>query len=247
MQSSTTRIIVAFAWAALPVASLRAQLEAPAPVELSRSVVTSGDRKVTYIELAPIPAEEAARNASLAARSAPPVSVPTAAERAEEARLAAKGSRDLALGATVYPGYPVLTELRWKAEGIEWRALSTADFRLLTDLGGFETDAGYYNYFVFLLTAPADDADRPRMPSLEAGGQAQFVVYADEATIAAHPGAFDGIAWLHRHYDAHRGELAARHAQREAEAAARALVVAPPKKKESVVRYRFVESTAATR
>ena len=237
MPSRPTRILRlalrASVLAALPFpAGASAQTEAaPAYTELSRSTVETPGQKVTYIEIEP-PAP---------VFRPPPLPPPplTAVQQAEADRLAEKRQATLMLSATVHPGSPVISELRWTHEGREWRAFANLDARIAAHVGQVESSGAVFSVFAAVGAEEPGHPGRPAGLRFPDGTAATWFIDATETEIAANPAAFEGIeAWI-AHYNAHRPQLVLEQARMEFEAAARERerLSQPPKRAELVIRY----------
>jgi hypothetical protein len=180
------------------------------PGEIARVTVQTGDHRTTFIEVV----SENGIKSTAPARPADP-SAPCAAESVKELRRAAKDFRMLSLQATVYPmGASFTTLLRGQtAEGQEWQAISNADFRLLTQLGQFETATAVYAWFPFVDVGDETDPNRPTIGPANAVAEAGYRIThgAPESTT------IEALNHLHAYYEAHHTELAADFAHREAE------------------------------
>lgn len=213
---------------------LRSQVtvvEPVAPDELSRVVIQQADRRITVIEVA-------ADDRPKPVRAAPaPAPEPSAAESVEALRQAAKDFHTLSLQATIYPvGAASCSLLRGQtADGREWEAVSSADFRLLTQLGQFETATTVYAWFPFVDVGDENDPKRPTHESAAAADGAGYRVTRgapDSTTIEA-------LDHLHAYHAAHRAELLSEYTQRIAdnERRERELREHPPKKPDIIIRY----------
>ncbi len=218
---------------ALPVLCPAQTAPASAGRELSRTVSTTEDGRELIVIRALPPAPSPA-----AAPVAPPPApspTPTTAEKLEELRLAAKKHDNFTVFAVVYPGRPVLTELRWTAAGREWLAYSNIDFHALTQLTRIETADTVFQWFPFV--SDGDAEGRPHLPGLGfSGPEAEYLVYARRTEWAAAPEAFAALDELHAHYQQNRQALDAALALRRAEAA-RLAAEPPPPPKPVIVRY----------
>jgi hypothetical protein len=231
LSSVFARIIVfaaAFSPFALPAQTTAA--DATKGTELSRTVSTTEDGRPLIIIRSLPP-----RRRPTPTTPIPSPSLPSASERLEELRLAAKKTESFSVAAVVYAGSPALTELRWTAAGREWLAYSNVDFHALTQIPFIETADTVYQWFPFV--SDGDPAERPRPPGLTfSGPEPEYLVYAREADWAAAPEAFVVLDWLHGHYEANRATLDTALALRRAEAARRA-ATPPPPPKPVVIRY----------
>ncbi len=212
---------------------------------LSRSTVTEGERTITYVRIRP---------PALPPRPVPapaPAGEPSAADLAEWARLEAKPRITLAISATVHLRPPVVTELRWRSAGREWVAWSNVDFRLLSQLADWETEAAVYNWFAFMSEVGPEDDERPAELGLAPASEqtpAEYVVEGTPAEVAAAEAELTPLDYLHAFHDVNRAELLAAQAAREAAAAeaARQAALAPPKPKDQTIYFWKIETPAAT-
>ncbi len=234
IRSTRTRIRrprLALALLALPALASAQTPPASAYTELSRSTVETPGQKVTYIEIEP-PAPRR--------RMPPPPPPPlTAAQQAEADRLAAKRSGTLMLSATVYPGAPTISVLRWWHGGREWRAYADFDARIAAHVGQVESPGAVFSVFASVGAAETGDPGRPVGLRFADGAEASWLIDANEAEITTHPEAFEGVeAWIN-HYNTHRAQLVLEHARLEFEAAVRERerLARPPKRAEMVIRY----------
>lgn len=242
MSSRSTRILrlapcaSVLAVLALTVGSL-AQIPPATTAELSRRVEVVDGKTIIVIRARPparLPAPPPAP-----AVSAPP----SAAERLEQRRLAARKHASITVVATVFAGPPALTELRWTAAGREWLAFSNVDFRALTQLSSLEIGDTVWQWFPFVTDGDAES--RPRPPGLSFSGlEAEYVVYASQAEWEAAPEAFTVLDWLMSYYEDNRIALDSALAIRRAEAARRA-AEPPPPPKPHVVRYYAPDQASA--
>lgn len=216
---------------ALPAGASAQPPSTPIYSELSRSTAETPGQKVTYIEIEP--------PAPSPRLPQPPPAPPTAAQQAEAERLAGKRSAMLMLSINVYPGYPVISELRWWHEGHEWKAYANLDARIASHVGRVESASTVYGVIAAVGAAEPGDLGRPVALRFPTGEKAVWLADATEAEIAANPEAFDGVeAWV-AHYNSHRPQLVLEHARLEFEAAARERerLSTPPKPAELVIRY----------
>jgi len=191
-----------------------------------------------------------------------PVAVPVveslslAESAAAEAR-AQKKSAVLMLSATVYDRQ--VTELRWSANGREYRAWSNSDFNLLAGQGEIETEACVYSLLMGLgnetresvaewnrLAAAAqrlaDSWETKTVPDLS-----KFPVGRSTYLLSGDAPADDSLAALdalHRYYDAHRLRLVADYEKRKATTAAREqwLKEHPPMPENTVINFWPIKS-----
>lgn len=211
---------------------------------LSRSTVAEGERTITYVRIRP---------PALPPRPAPvpvPSAKPTAADLAEWARLEAKPRLMLGVSATVHLRPPVVTELRWRSASREWVAWSNVDFRLLSQLTDFETEAAFYNWFPFMSEVGPEDDERPAdlgLAPASAQTPAEYVVEGTAAEVAAAEPDLAPLDYLHAYHDVNRSELLAAQAARAAAAAeaARQSALAAPKPKDQTIYFWKIEKPAA--
>jgi hypothetical protein len=177
----------------------------------------------------------------------PPVTAPvvkaapvlTPEEAARQAEIEAKKPGLLMVSATVHAGG--LTVLRCSCGGKEQvEALSNVDFQLLAGLGQVETETAYYSLVLAVGTDEAPlDAAQARVLTAKDG--AAFVLMGGKAALsAAEEEIAAGIQVLHEYFDANRAALAVRHAKREQERAARALIdqsTRPAAAKQAVIQF----------
>jgi hypothetical protein len=198
-------------------------------------VVNQGDRTLTYVEVAP-PAIFAAKPAASARAALAPSAVLT------RESAPAKRYVELVYTATVYLDTPVLTELRWQHEGVDYVAFSNVDFRHLSGLFSLETDTTEFGFMPFVTSDMRQDVsneEQARLRSLPRPPMngANFVVL-QPAEPKRDPSALLGLAALHAYFTAHRGELEAATLRREAEERqaefARATEVPGPRKSRTV-------------
>lgn len=180
---------------------------------LARSESRLAGRTVTYVRIAPpnLPRE--------AAPAPEPVVEPTAADLLELARLESKSHETLGLSVTVYPGSPLIAELRWwDQDRRAWRAWSGLDWRLINQLTYFETATACYSFFPMVVVAGPDDTGRPTgiTPPL---GMADYVVEATAEEMSEHAAMFEALDFLHAYAVVNRTALTADLAAREAAAA----------------------------
>lgn len=242
---SASRVVVAAL--TLPISTLFAQIVDEPPVEpgeIGRVTVQTGDHRTTFIEVV---SETGIKATPPTRSSAQPV--PSAAESVEALQQAAKDFRMLSLQATVFPNAAGCTTLLHgqTAEGSEWQAVSSADFRLLTQLGQFETATAVYAWFPFVDVGDVTDPKRPMNESVTSHAGAGYRVtqgVLDTTTTEA-------LTHLHAYYEAHQTELAADFTRREAENARLAAEAArlaeeerthPRPKPDRIIRYSTSES-----
>jgi hypothetical protein len=231
---------------------VRAEAVPVSPGEISRVTVCDGEHQTTFIEVVPTtPVKQHAAQPILPAPPAPPL--PSDAELREELKQAAKSFQSLSLQAIIYPANgiaPLCTVLIWQGEsGRKWRAVSNVDFRLLEQIGQFETEDAVYEWFLLVEVAGAGDATRPVVNL--AATPARFRVDASAADLAAAPADFEALNHLHRYVDTHREALIAAYAvalAREAESdrRERELREHPLKKPDTVIRFSTSESLSRT-
>ena len=216
------------------------------------------DHSVFYQRVAP-PVPPVAR-APVAVLEAEPLSL--AQSVAAEAR-AQKKSVVLMLSATVYDRQ--VTELRWSANGREYRAWSNSDFNLLAGQGEIETEACVYSLIMGLgnetrasvaawnRLAPewerlaaaqglADSWEIKTVPDLSKFpiGRSTYLLSGDapaDESLAA-------LDALHRYYDTHRLRLVADYEKRKATNAAREqwLREHPPMPENTVINFWPIKS-----
>jgi hypothetical protein len=180
----------------------------------------------------------------------PPVTAPvvkaapvlTPEEAARQAEIEAKKPGLLMVSATVHAGG--LTVLRCSCGGKEQvEALSNVDFQLLAGLGQVETETGYYSLVMAVGTdeAPLSVEQEAQARVLTAKDGAAFVLMGGKAALsAAEEEIAAGLQVLHEYFDANRAALADRHAKREQERAARALIdqsKRPAAAKQAVIQF----------
>lgn len=171
-----------------------------------------------------------------------PPAVITAEEQARLDELESKTTALLTISASVHEGG--ITRLRWSCDGrTELEAISNVDFRLLAGMGNVETDTHYYA----LILAAGEDPDvlRPEQAAVAQtlsgeSGPAFMLLENRPGFTPEEQQAIAAMETLHDYFDAHRDELAQRHAQREAEREARMLAernAPPPPPRHSVIQF----------
>ena len=203
-------------------------------VVLEQTTVPQKDGgSVTFQRIVPPPVPE------------PVVKVPlvlTAEEAARQAEVEAKMPGVLSISASVHAGG--ITVLRWMCDDPERvAAVSNVDFRLLAGLGHVETAEHYYS----LILAAGEDAQELTRAQAEAAralpqdGSPGFVLLDGKAALTeAQTRAVTGMKALHAYFEANREALVLRHAQREAERAARELAerdAPPPPPRQAVIQF----------
>lgn len=166
-----------------------------------------------------------------------PAPVLTSAELARQQELDAKSSVVISVSASVYP--QGLALLRWSCNGAPaLQAVSNVDFRWLAGLDHVETADTWYS--LVMGAGAAADALPPEAASaaqyLPANGTPSFILFQPQGQVqvnfedAQALQARVALQALMDHFAAHRAELIAQFAQRQAEAAAQALAArnAPP-------------------
>ena len=193
------------------------------------------DHSVFYRRVAP-PVAPAVR-LPVAAPVAKPLSL---AESAVTEARAQKKSAVLMLSATVYDRR--VTELRWFADGREYRAWSNIDFNLLAGLGEIETEDCVYSLIMGLGNETRESVVEKAMPDPSAFpvGRSTYLLTgnapADESLAA--------LDALHRYYDANRRRLIAVYEKRQAANAAREqwLKEHPPMPENTVINFWPIKS-----
>ncbi len=180
----------------------------------------------------------------------PPVTPPVAKaapvltpeEAARQAEIEAKKPGLLMVSATVHAGG--LTLLRCSCGGKEQvEALSNVDFQLLAGLGQVETETAYYSLVMAVGTdeSPLDAEQDAQARVLSAKDGAAFVLMGGKAALsAAEEEIAAGLQVLHEYFDANRAALEVRHAKREQERVARALIdqsTRPAAAKQAVIQF----------
>jgi hypothetical protein len=215
MHSSTTRILAAFAIAAL-ASQTSAETLNGLPVEvLARSTVKLPDRVLTLVRIRPpaIPV--------LPAPSPSPVPAePSAEEKLSALRREAKLQIQLSMEATIYAGSPTITELTWSTpEGRRFRAYCSIDFTHLSQLYFVETASAVYDWFPFLTDGdPASIPAGVREALLGNGSGAHYLFEGNEADAAANESTLQAIEYLVAYFELHKTELIAATALRNAAA-----------------------------
>lgn len=193
--------------------------------EIARKKRQLSDHAVTVVKIRPPTLRTAP--ASLAAR------VLSEEERAVAERRAKKSYESLTLSGTVYlDGDRVLTELTWTVDERRYRAFSTADFRLLTQIMELETESSVYLWFPFIAATEGWPVDAiTALAQLGKNGkEADYLIEGGVGEVNAHMD--DALDYLHAYYELNKPSLRAAFLQREAEQEERDLrPVAPPASK----------------
>lgn len=133
----------------------------------------------------------------------------------------AKKNHTVSLSATVHPGEPTVTHLRWRIMGLtdgELEAWSRIDWRLMGGISDLKSETDHY--FILLGVGPASYADEvPALPA-SVDGKAEYFVYAD-STDGVEEKAFEVIDLLHRYYELNEPQLKIRYQRQTAMNAAR--------------------------
>lgn len=183
------------------------------PVEvLARSSVRVGDRTITYTRIRPpvFPARPAPVSA--------PATEPSAAELAEEARLAAKAQMNWQPSVTVHLCPPVVSELRFEVAGRPVTVWVNVDFRALGSVSQWESATTVYDWCPLITEVDGEDDVRPADLEL-APGPAEYVVEATAAELAGHEADLAPLDALLAYHDLHHEALLAEQARRAALAA----------------------------
>ena len=189
-------------------------------VPLEQRSVALRDHKITMMRI---------RSPRLQSLVPTPQVLPSADERAAEARRATKAASFASFSATVYSG-PV-TELCWQEGERTFRAYSNIDFRILAGLSEIETASAVLSWFCIPIGGGDDGLPAALRKRLKLSSKnAEYVVDATEAEMEASPDAFVVLDAIHAYFDAHRRELIAANAKRAAanEARAAELLARPP-------------------
>lgn len=183
---------------------------------IARETVTLPGGSVTFLRIRP--------PALPAPPPAPPPRAATAAELLEEARLAAKPHRVLALSTVVCAGSPAITELSWTrpADGRRFVAYGNVDFTHLGQLHSFETADAVYQWFPFVSEGEPGQIPADIRQTLAASGPEPLYLFAGtEADALAEADTLAALDHLHAYYQLHAAELIADTARRRAESAER--------------------------
>lgn len=214
------------------------QATAPAYQVLSESTIQLKDGgSVTFQQVIPPAVTPPVQPAPAA--TAP---VLTAAQIQEAGEMTGRETQMLSISASVHANG--LTVLRWTS-GTSQRlhAISNVDFRFLEGVANLQT--AQKDYFIILSAGvdeqPMSAAEMQVAQSLPQDAGAVFALAGDITPAgAADESALDAMSALLDYYDAHKDELVALKAQRDADRAARdlaALNAPPPPPRRSVVQF----------
>jgi len=179
--------------------------------ELARKAVVHSDHTVTFVRVKPMTLPKAPL------LPAPPEL--TAEQKATAERRANKSYESITVTANVYVGTRTVTELSWQEDGVTCRALSSVDFRLLTQLTDVETKDTVYLWLPFV---SASDGETPT--DLAAGDvkhlspdHADYVLLGPNTGTKATPKGLDLLDYLHAYAQLNDAKLRSDLAKREAD------------------------------
>jgi hypothetical protein len=215
--------------AGLPALAAETAVFQGVPVEvLGRSTTKIPGGSVTLIRIRP---------PAIPARQEPPVSVHTAPVSAEAKaaleREDAKPYSILSVTCMVYTradGSVGVTELTWRDGERQFRAWSTADFRLLRQFSNLSLEKYRIQWMPFIDALPLAEVPAGQQPvglqlfpaSREPNALPEYYFEGSEEDAADAAPALAALDWLHAEYYLHKEQLAADIAQREAAAAEQA-------------------------
>ena len=204
---------------------------------IRRTITDAGDHFVVLNRVAPpvLPSQPAPVSPS----SGPPLSAEAQEAQAQRdtKRRAARG-----LSATVYDRQ--LTQLCWSVAGQRFIAFSNIDFNFLSNVMEIETEDTVYQLLLAVTNEarPAGDVDPNATPippvSWFSPIRSEYLLLEDEAAPLP-DGSVPGLDAIHMHFDAHRQQLIADYAAREAARLLREQWLAdhPPEPVETTVNF----------